>query len=124
MTVALQRVIAPPIFRQFGEPARLRPQLIKDFGCRVDPDRPSVDLVAILHVGDFVSHTPFGGARNSFSYVESQPLTLFVDGADPVARQARLGDLVDLTARQATFKITSINDRKSPVFVAWEVSRA
>jgi len=98
--------------RAFGEKVRL--SFLKNG--TVDPDRPTVDIVAILHAGGDDSYAAGTGMRTRLSAGKAE---LVIDRSTYAGSMPRNGDKVRANDRegQPWFQVAAVSDRYSNLLV-------
>lgn len=110
--------------REHGEPIRVLPKIVGDFGRTDDPDRAAFDAVGVPIVAAASERNLSGGrALGWTAQVAVQPVALAVDPvAWPAAPTVVVGDAVELVARSVTFEVARV-DRDGRSRLVWSLAR-
>ncbi|WGG58164.1 hypothetical protein [Brucella intermedia] len=110
----LEAMVDQKMTRSYGESVRLsfmKKQV-------VDPDRPTVEIIALLHVGgdDSRAPGPTGTYRSRLSLGEAE---LFLDRSTYTGPDPKVGDKVRANDRagEPWFEVAAVSDRYSNLIV-------
>ncbi len=110
--------------REHGEPVRIEPKILGEFGRADDPARPAFDAVGVPIVSTGTQRNLSGGrAMDWTAQVGVQAVALAIDAsAWPRAGTVGVGDAVLFTERGAAFEVVRI-DRDGRSRLLWRLGR-